>query len=191
MVKGTPDTQALATHLSICSFLNASLIISPEEGASGGGPQVVSSSKPVKDMGVFGRERVDGKGNRGGCNAPVSYASPTTYTLPKFYIMSDGRDLLAFKAGRAFRREGTNFVDPSPTKGAISLQHGEDGLLHFLWRNRTTNEVDEVHTLDRLFYLGGILIPCIGSDPVPIGCDIYEGLSVVVGQNLCPQVLLI
>lgn len=53
-------------------------------------------------------------------------------------------DLLAFKAGRAFRREGTNSVDPSPTKGAIILQNGEDGLLHFLWKNRSTNEVEEV-----------------------------------------------
>lgn len=51
--------------------------------------------------------------------------------------------LLAFKAGRAFRREGTNFVDPSPVKGAIILKNGEDGLLHFLWKNRSTNEVEE------------------------------------------------
>ena len=51
---------------------------------------------------------------------------------------------LAFKAGRAFRRAGTNFVDPDPTKGAILLQSGEDGLLHFIWKNRSNGEVDEV-----------------------------------------------
>ena len=51
---------------------------------------------------------------------------------------------LAFKAGRAFRREGTNWVDPNPTKGAIVLQNGEDGLLHFIWKNRSTNESEEV-----------------------------------------------
>jgi hypothetical protein len=51
--------------------------------------------------------------------------------------------LLAFKAGRAFRREGTNFVDPSPTKGAIMLQNAEDGLLHFMWKNRSTDQVEE------------------------------------------------
>ncbi|THV05249.1 adhesion regulating molecule [Dendrothele bispora CBS 962.96] len=51
--------------------------------------------------------------------------------------------LLAFKAGRASRRGATNFVDPNPTKGAIMLTMGEDGLLHFMWKNRTTNDVEE------------------------------------------------
>ncbi|KAF8158332.1 proteasome complex subunit Rpn13 ubiquitin receptor-domain-containing protein [Crassisporium funariophilum] len=51
--------------------------------------------------------------------------------------------LLSFKAGRAFRREGANVVEPSPTKGAIYLTNGDDGLLHFIWRNRTTNEIEE------------------------------------------------
>lgn len=55
--------------------------------------------------------------------------------------------LLAFKAGSASRREGTNFVDPNPTKGAIMLQNADDGLLHFLWKNRTTGEVEEVSVL--------------------------------------------
>lgn len=52
--------------------------------------------------------------------------------------------LLAFKAGRAFRREGTNTVEPSPTKGAIILSNGDDGLLHFIWKNRTTDAIEEV-----------------------------------------------
>ncbi|KAJ8502908.1 hypothetical protein ONZ45_g11324 [Pleurotus djamor] len=51
--------------------------------------------------------------------------------------------LLAFKAGRAFRREGTNIVEPSPEKGAVILTNGEDGLLHFVWKNRSTNEIGE------------------------------------------------
>ncbi|KAF5389238.1 hypothetical protein D9757_003480 [Collybiopsis confluens] len=50
--------------------------------------------------------------------------------------------LLAFKAGRAFRRGNTNFVDPDTTKGAIILKK-EDDLLHFLWKNRSTGEVEE------------------------------------------------
>ena len=51
---------------------------------------------------------------------------------------------LAFKAGRAFRRGNTNFVDPDPTKGAIVLQNSDDGLLHFIWKNRSTNAVEDV-----------------------------------------------
>ena len=55
--------------------------------------------------------------------------------------------LLAFKAGRAFRRDGTNFVDADPSKGAVMLQNGEDGLLHFIWKNRSTGENEEVSML--------------------------------------------
>ncbi|KAG2126526.1 adhesion regulating molecule [Suillus clintonianus] len=55
---------------------------------------------------------------------------------------TSGRTILAFKAGRAFRRAGTNFVDASPTKGAIVLTN-EDGLIHFMWKDRTTGELGE------------------------------------------------
>ncbi|TRM63950.1 proteasome complex subunit Rpn13 ubiquitin receptor-domain-containing protein [Schizophyllum amplum] len=51
--------------------------------------------------------------------------------------------LLAFKAGRAVRRESSNFVDASATKGAVMLCKGEDELLHFMWKNRVTNDVEE------------------------------------------------
>ncbi|KAK7469131.1 hypothetical protein VKT23_003622 [Stygiomarasmius scandens] len=57
--------------------------------------------------------------------------------------MADTETLLGFKAGRAFRRGTTNFVDPNPTKGAVILTMGEDGLLHFTWKNRTTGDVEE------------------------------------------------
>ncbi|KXN88213.1 hypothetical protein AN958_07672 [Leucoagaricus sp. SymC.cos] len=57
--------------------------------------------------------------------------------------MSDSDTLLAFKAGRAFRREGTNIIEPSPTKGAILLINGDDGLLHFQWKNRESGNVEE------------------------------------------------
>jgi hypothetical protein len=52
--------------------------------------------------------------------------------------------LLAFKAGRAFRREGTNIVEPSPVKGAIYITNGDDELLHFVWKDRVTNNIEEV-----------------------------------------------
>ena len=54
-----------------------------------------------------------------------------------------GDTLIAFKAGRSFRREGTKFVDANPAKGAIYLQN-EDGLLHLKWKNRVTNDFEEV-----------------------------------------------
>ncbi|KAH7924958.1 adhesion regulating molecule [Leucogyrophana mollusca] len=59
-------------------------------------------------------------------------------------MASESRNiLLAFKAGRAFRREGTNYVDPHPAKGAVMLVNGEDGLLHFVWKDRTTGAEEE------------------------------------------------
>ena len=57
------------------------------------------------------------------------------------------RFILAFKAGRALRRDSTNFVDPKPEKGAIILYDGEDDLLHFVWKDRTTGNVGEVHPM--------------------------------------------
>lgn len=52
--------------------------------------------------------------------------------------------LLAFKAGRALRREGSNTVDHDPTKGAIYLVNEADGLMHLKWMNRSTNDFEEV-----------------------------------------------
>ena len=65
-------------------------------------------------------------------------------TLVLFTIkMAEPR--IAFKAGRAFRREGTNMVEANATKGAIILRNGgDDGLLHFIWKNRATQNVEEV-----------------------------------------------
>ncbi|KAI6028081.1 hypothetical protein PISMIDRAFT_62306, partial [Pisolithus microcarpus 441] len=51
--------------------------------------------------------------------------------------------LLAFKAGRSFRRSGSSFVDANPTKGAIVLSNGDDGLLHFMWKERPSGSVRE------------------------------------------------
>lgn len=57
--------------------------------------------------------------------------------------LTDSLTLLAFKAGRSFRRAGTNFVDANPTKGAIILSNSDDGLLHFVWRERATGTFGE------------------------------------------------
>ncbi|KAG6335969.1 hypothetical protein ID866_3122 [Astraeus odoratus] len=57
--------------------------------------------------------------------------------------LTDAQTLLAFKAGRSFRRPNTNLVDANPTKGAIVLANGEDGLLHFFWKERPNGRVHE------------------------------------------------
>jgi len=89
--------------------------------------------------------------------------------------------LMAFKAGRAFRREGTNYVDPSPTKGAIILVSGDDGLLHFMWKNRSTDEIEEV----RLKIECPISLPylydahTVGFNLVPGRCYLHQSASIL------------
>ncbi len=36
-------------------------------------------------------------------------------------------------------------VEPSPAKGAIVIEKGEDEELRFMWKNRETEETVEVH----------------------------------------------
>lgn len=57
--------------------------------------------------------------------------------------LTDNQTLLAFKAGRSLRRDGSNFVDANPTKGAIVLSNSEDGLLRFMWKERATGSLGE------------------------------------------------
>ncbi|CAE6523974.1 unnamed protein product [Rhizoctonia solani] len=45
-------------------------------------------------------------------------------------------ELVSIKAGRAFRREGTNFIDSESTRGTLLLEAGEDDLLYLRWRTR-------------------------------------------------------
>ncbi|KAF9354344.1 hypothetical protein BGX26_007818 [Mortierella sp. AD094] len=51
-------------------------------------------------------------------------------------------NLLEFKAGRCFRTTGTNTVKPDPAKGLVYLEK-EDGLMHFYWKNRETDEIQD------------------------------------------------
>ncbi|KAF9920113.1 adhesion regulating molecule 1 [Linnemannia zychae] len=50
--------------------------------------------------------------------------------------------LLQFKAGRCMRDGNTNTVKPDSTKGLVYMEE-EDGLLHFFWKNRETNTVED------------------------------------------------
>ena len=98
--------------------------------------------------------------------------------------------ILAFKAGRAFRREGSNFVDPSPEKGALLIEREDDELLHLLWKNRTTQDTVEVRT--NL----GCLCPTdaqqrtVGSHPLPDRCDVYACQRGGQWARLRPEVLI-
>ncbi|KAI9509213.1 adhesion regulating molecule [Russula earlei] len=57
--------------------------------------------------------------------------------------LTERSTILAFKAGRAFRREGTNVVEPRADKGAVVIERGDDEELHFMWKNRETEETEE------------------------------------------------
>ncbi|KAG0352523.1 proteasome complex subunit Rpn13 ubiquitin receptor-domain-containing protein [Gamsiella multidivaricata] len=57
-------------------------------------------------------------------------------------MASSRNPLLQFKAGRCFREGTTDTVQPDPTKGLVYMEE-EDGLMHFYWKNRATNTVDD------------------------------------------------
>lgn len=66
---------------------------------------------------------------------------------------------LSVKAGRSYRVTGTNSVGASTTKGTLALGPGDEGLLHLTWKNRETNEVEDVrfniHTIPRGVLMAG------------------------------------
>lgn len=112
------------------------------------------------------------------------------------YTMSlvDGNTILAFKAGRCFRHEGTNTVDPNPTKGAIVLEREEDELLHFYWKNRETGVTEDVCNyfsylfemmLMRVFGLVRWMVSTVGPDLVSVRCIVREGIAGAGRKSLC------
>jgi len=51
--------------------------------------------------------------------------------------------LVEFKAGRMFKDSNTKWVRPDKRKGQVQLkQSGEDGLIHFVWKDRSTGIVE-------------------------------------------------
>jgi hypothetical protein len=59
-----------------------------------------------------------------------------------FNTQQTSRHLLEFRAGKMFR-EG-NLVKPDTRKGLIYLnQSPEDSLMHFYWKDRSTNKVED------------------------------------------------
>ncbi|ORX80287.1 adhesion regulating molecule [Basidiobolus meristosporus CBS 931.73] len=52
-------------------------------------------------------------------------------------------NLVQFKAGKCFREGTTNLVKPDLRKGLVYLQQGEDSLMHFFWKDRKTNQIED------------------------------------------------
>lgn len=49
------------------------------------------------------------------------------------------------RAGRAFRQSDTsNMVTPQATPGEITITENDDGLIHFNWTNRQTQDTELV-----------------------------------------------
>lgn len=82
--------------------------------------------------------------------------------------LTERSTILAFKAGRAFRRDGTNIVEPSADKGAVVIERGEDEELHFMWKNRETEEAVEARLFRVLMYSPADYVP--GPYLIPARC---------------------
>lgn len=52
------------------------------------------------------------------------------------------RHLVEFRAGRMTMDDG-KMVHPDSRKGLLYVYQGDDGLIHFCWKNRTTNKVEK------------------------------------------------
>jgi len=51
--------------------------------------------------------------------------------------------LVQFNAGKLFRDGNTKMVKPDNRKGTIYLSISEDSLLHFFWKDRKTNKIED------------------------------------------------
>lgn len=58
---------------------------------------------------------------------------------------SGGKHLVEFRAGRLSLRDGV--VTADRRKGLLYLFQGDDSLLHFCWRDRTTGHVEDDYIL--------------------------------------------
>ncbi|KAG9124508.1 hypothetical protein FRC07_011362 [Ceratobasidium sp. 392] len=72
--------------------------------------------------------------------------------------------VFTIRAGRAFRREGTGFVDADPAKGDLSLEFGDDELLHLRWRTRDGSTSSREDT-DLVVFPSDASLEKISNDP--------------------------
>ncbi|CAE6347523.1 unnamed protein product [Rhizoctonia solani] len=73
-------------------------------------------------------------------------------------------ELFSIKAGRAFRREGTNFIDSESTRGTLVLEAGDDDLLYLRWRARD-GDISARGDLELVIFPSDAKLEKISNDP--------------------------
>ncbi|KTW28583.1 hypothetical protein T552_01844 [Pneumocystis carinii B80] len=71
------------------------------------------------------------------------------------------KEHIKFKAGKMIRDGTTNIVKPDTRKGMIFLRTENDGLLHFYWKDRTTDIIEE----DLIIFPGEAEFSCVKDSP--------------------------
>ncbi|EMR10392.1 hypothetical protein PNEG_01107 [Pneumocystis murina B123] len=69
--------------------------------------------------------------------------------------------IVKFKAGKMIRDGTTNIVKPDTRKGMIFIRIENDDLLHFYWKDRTTNIIEE----DLIIFPGEAEFSCVKDSP--------------------------
>ncbi|KDN51591.1 hypothetical protein RSAG8_00136, partial [Rhizoctonia solani AG-8 WAC10335] len=73
-------------------------------------------------------------------------------------------ELFSIKAGRAFRREGTNFIDSESARGTLLLEAGEDDLLYLRWRTRD-GDTSAREDLELVIFPSDATLERVSNDP--------------------------
>ncbi|ELU44038.1 proteasome complex subunit rpn13 ubiquitin receptor domain-containing protein [Rhizoctonia solani AG-1 IA] len=73
-------------------------------------------------------------------------------------------ELFSIKAGRAFRREGSNFIDSESTRGTLVLEAGDDDLLYLRWRARD-GDISTREDLELVIFPSDAKLERISEDP--------------------------
>ncbi|CAE7127448.1 unnamed protein product [Rhizoctonia solani] len=73
-------------------------------------------------------------------------------------------ELFSIKAGRAFRREGSNFIDSESARGTLLLEAGEDDLLYLRWRTRD-GDTSTREDLELVVFPSDATLEKISNDP--------------------------
>ena len=73
---------------------------------------------------------------------PGGYSQSLFGNLGQNMRLPHQRNLVEFKAGKMTK--AGKLVEPDLRKGLIYIYQGDDSLMHFCWKDRTTGKVDDV-----------------------------------------------